>query len=152
MKEFNTTAVCIPEKHYMVDISETVGKIKLMVDAGKYFTINRARQYGKTTTLYALGKRLENEYLVLSLDFQGISHEGFSTESNFVRSFSRLIKRKKKTIKDIPEVIDKKLEKFLAQEVKADLGDLFDLLNTWCEISPKPIVLIIDEVDSASNN
>ena len=74
MKEFNTTAVCIPEKHYMVDISETVGKIKAMVDAGKYFTINRARQYGKTTTLYALGKRLENEYLVLSLDFQGISH------------------------------------------------------------------------------
>ena len=152
MKEFNTTAVCIPEKHYMVDISETVGKIKAMVDAGKYFTINRARQYGKTTTLYALGKRLENEYLVLSLDFQGISHEGFSTESNFVRSFSRLIKRKKKSITDIPEVIDEKLEKYFAQEVKADLGDLFDLLSTWCEISPRSIVLIIDEVDSASNN
>ena len=53
MKEFNTTAVCIPSKHYMVDITERVKEIKKMVDAGKYFTINRARQYGKTTTLNA---------------------------------------------------------------------------------------------------
>ena len=37
MKEFNTTAVCIPAKHYMVDISERVKAIKKMVDAGKYF-------------------------------------------------------------------------------------------------------------------
>ena len=27
MKEFNTTAVCIPSKYYMVDISERVKKI-----------------------------------------------------------------------------------------------------------------------------
>ena len=41
MKEFNTTAVCIPEKHYMVDLTERVKEIRKMVDAGKYFTINR---------------------------------------------------------------------------------------------------------------
>lgn len=33
----------------MVDISDRVAEIKKMVDTGKYFTINRARQYGKTT-------------------------------------------------------------------------------------------------------
>ena len=54
MKTFNTTAVCIPEKHYMVDLSERVTEIKKLVDSGKYFTINRARQYGKTTTIDAL--------------------------------------------------------------------------------------------------
>ena len=54
MREFNTTAVCIPSKHYMVDIIDKVNEIRKMVDAGKYFTINRARQYGKTTTLLAL--------------------------------------------------------------------------------------------------
>ena len=46
MKQFNTTAVCIPSKHYMVDLSERVKEIKELVDDGKYFTINRARQYG----------------------------------------------------------------------------------------------------------
>lgn len=34
MKEFNTTAVCIPSKHYMVDLSERVAEIKKLVDAG----------------------------------------------------------------------------------------------------------------------
>ena len=69
MKTFNTAAVCIPEKHYMVDLSERVTEIKKLVDDGKYFAINRARQYGKTTTLAALRKALKPEYEVLSLDF-----------------------------------------------------------------------------------
>ena len=43
MKEFNTTGVCIPAKHYMVDLSERVKEIKELVDDGKYFTINRER-------------------------------------------------------------------------------------------------------------
>ena len=67
MKSFNTTAVCIPEKHYMVDLSERMKEIKKMVDAGKYFTINRARQYGKTTTLNELGSFLSDEYDVICI-------------------------------------------------------------------------------------
>ncbi len=39
MKKFNTTGVCILSKHYIVDISERIKKIKKMMDAGKYFTI-----------------------------------------------------------------------------------------------------------------
>ena len=42
MKKFNTTAVCIPSKHYMVDLSERVAEIKKMVGAGEYFTIKQA--------------------------------------------------------------------------------------------------------------
>lgn len=45
MKEFNTTGLCIPSKHYMVDLSERVAEIRKLVDAGKYFTINRARLF-----------------------------------------------------------------------------------------------------------
>ena len=41
MKKFNTTAVCIPDKHYMVDLSERVKEIKKLVDAGKYFDLYR---------------------------------------------------------------------------------------------------------------
>lgn len=44
-KLFNVNAACIQELHYMVDISDKLEKIKSMVDAGQYFTINRARQY-----------------------------------------------------------------------------------------------------------
>ena len=62
-KRFCTTGTCIPEKNYMVDISE-------YIENGQYFTINRARQYGKTTTLYLLEKRLRENYIVLSLSFE----------------------------------------------------------------------------------
>ena len=96
MKKFNTTAVCIPSKHYMVDLSERVAQIKEMVDAGEYFTINRARQYGKTTTITALRKILVEEYSVLSLDFQGIGKAGFSTEEKFVQEFCRLVWSRRK--------------------------------------------------------
>ena len=62
-KYFNTVAVCRPNQHYMVDISDKLEQIGRMIDAGWYFTINRARQYGKTTTLKALAKFLEYEEL-----------------------------------------------------------------------------------------
>jgi hypothetical protein len=75
----------------MVDLTERVREIKVLVDDGKYFTINRARQYGKTTTLKALQDALKNEYLVLGLSFEGVTKVGSQTEGEFVQAFSRLI-------------------------------------------------------------
>ena len=69
-KRFNTTAVCIPSEHYMVNIDNRLKQIKQLVDENKYFTINRARQYGKTTTLRALYRYLKSEYYVVLMDFQ----------------------------------------------------------------------------------
>ena len=153
MKKFNTTAVCIPSRHYMVDLSERVAEIKKMVDAGDYFTINRARQYGKTTTITALKKNLEKDYTVVSLDFQGIGKAGFSTEEIFVQEFCRLVWNRRKSMPDIPDNIAGNLQKWKeSEEPKARLGELFDTLTEWCEKAAKSIVLIIDEVDSATNN
>ena len=59
-KRFCVTGTCIPEKNYMVDISKRIDRIvKDYIEQGKYFTMNRARQYGKTTTLYLLERRLQ---------------------------------------------------------------------------------------------
>lgn len=65
-----------------------IEKIKrLYVDKGKYFIINRGRQYGKTTTLMALEQYLKNDYMVIFLDFQKMSDESFENGKNFARSF-----------------------------------------------------------------
>ena len=69
-KKFNITGNCIPDRHYMVDLTSRLEQIKAQVDDGQYLVINRGRQYGKTTTLRALAKFLADEYYVLSLDFQ----------------------------------------------------------------------------------
>lgn len=53
-KTFNVTGLCLPSIHYMVDINNKLKAIKQLIDKGAYFTINKSRQYGKTTTLEAL--------------------------------------------------------------------------------------------------
>ena len=65
-KFFNVNGACNPNLHYMVDITDKLIQIKNMVDAGQYFIINRARQYGKTTTLKELEKNLKTEPAVSS--------------------------------------------------------------------------------------
>ena len=85
---FNTTAVCIPEKHYMVNLDSRLREIRQLVDEGKYFTINRARQYGKTTLLMALNQSLKNAYYTVSLDFQTFGSAEFRTEYTFAEAFA----------------------------------------------------------------
>ncbi len=48
-KRFNVTGSCNPEWHYMVDTEKRFKAVEDLIDMGEYFTINRARQYGKTT-------------------------------------------------------------------------------------------------------
>ena len=62
----------------MVDLTKRVQEITKLVDAGKYFVINRARQYGKTTTLTALYDHLIGRYVVISTSFEGIGNAGFA--------------------------------------------------------------------------
>ena len=60
MRYFNTEGRCKPDEHYMVGLGERLDRIKkIFVDRGKYFVMNRGRQYGKTTTLMALAEYLK---------------------------------------------------------------------------------------------
>lgn len=152
VKEFNTTGKCIPSKHYMVDLSERVREITKLVDAGKYFTINRARQYGKTTTIAFLTNYLKADYDVLSLDFQKISNAAFQSEEAFVQAFSRQVLARGKKL-SIPDSVKQKLQEYISRkEDKAVFDELFSALSKWCEESERPVVMIIDEVDTAANN
>jgi hypothetical protein len=45
--------------HYIVDINKKLNNVSQLIERGKYFVINRPRQYGKTT-LYMLERTLEN--------------------------------------------------------------------------------------------
>ena len=154
MKEFNTTAVCIPEKHYMVDLSERLKEIKKLVDAGKYFTINRARQYGKTTTLTALRHVLAEEYTVLSLDFQGIDNDVFESGASFSQAMARIVLDVNEFENvPIPEDTLKALNKLNETDSnKVKMDDLFRVFKRWIIKEKTSVVLIIDEVDSATNN
>ena len=146
---FNITGCCNPQEHYMVNLDSRLAQIKKMVDKGQYFSINKGRQYGKTTILKALREHLKNDYVVISMDFQFVSTSEFATENSFVKAFARLLWSRYH--REMPSEIEKQIK-----QMKSSLdyveADLFVTLSEWCEISSKPIVLMIDEVDSASNN
>ncbi len=154
MKTFNTTAVCVPDKNYMVDLSERVGEITTqLVDCGKYFTINRARQYGKTTTLTALERYLSQKYDVISIDFQDITGADYIDENQFVKGLAGVLCDAKDSMNaKLPDKHYDLLNKLSAQENTAKLNDIFRIFDTLCNDSARPIVWIIDEVDTATNN
>lgn len=142
---FNTEGACRPDIHYMVRIDDRLEQIKRRyVDRGKYFLINRGRQYGKTTTLKALAEYLQTEYQVISMDFQGISTKEYADEFTFVKAFMRMF----------AETFEEGgvTAAFANGTQQNTLGEMFYLLSEICKTASKPIVLMIDEVDSASNN
>ncbi len=73
-KRFNDTGLCIPYRHYMVDTSAKLKQIIQLTERGEYFTINRPRQFGKTTTLFLLAKQLNqlDDYVALRISFEEI--------------------------------------------------------------------------------
>ena len=147
MKRFNTTGLCNPKKHYMVDISDKLEKIKVLIENEEYFLINRPRQYGKTTTLTALENSLSGEYLVISISFEGIGDVIFNDEKLFCQTF---LKNSAKAIRIIDKDNSNKLLGYCGKVTNLD--ELSDYLNEFIEECNKEVILIIDEVDKSSNN
>ncbi|HLP61071.1 MAG TPA: AAA family ATPase, partial [Candidatus Deferrimicrobium sp.] len=148
-KRFNITGACIPERHYMVDISGKINEIFKMVEQGDYFVINRPRQYGKTTTIYTLNRLLKTfeEYFPINTSFEGIGQEGFDNAAVFIKAFFLLLNQEFKSSGNTD------LMKFLES---SPIPDRIDVLGVWIsdlvEKTGKKIVLMIDEVDKSSNN
>jgi len=145
MRKFNTAGLCIPEKDYMVDISEKLTRIKELIDTESYFTINRARQFGKTTILSALERLLQDEYVVASISFEGLGDESFQSVDLFCNEFMELIREAR--IHVSPN--DDTNEKWVNTNVTT-FRALGKHITEMCR--GKKVVLMIDEVDKTSNN
>ena len=145
LRRFNVTGLCVPSTDYMVDISDKLEKIVELIDSGSYFTINRARQYGKTTTLSLLEKRLGNSYICASISFEGADDNDFESPeafcSMFVQEVSRALAYSSAPADYSAEWIDTKA---------SDFRSLASHIEVMCR--SKKVVLMIDEVDKISNN
>lgn len=153
-RSFNITGSCNPQRHYMVPLDDRLKVIKeKYVDAGSYFVINRGRQYGKTTTLEALQNYLKAEYTVLLLDFQEIETAKFADDIVFSKTFAQKMSMAFEDVETRDrEKQQKLLVEFANESAGGGLSELFVCLSRMCRESSRPIVLMIDEVDSASNN
>ena len=147
MKRFNVTGTCVDTEHYMVDISAKLNEIEKLVDGKAYFTMNRARQYGKTTTLYYLEKRLEErgDYICASITFENAGINAFDNEETFCGMFLQKISKALRSSNASNEYA----KKWMGSCVTS-FNALNEHITDMCEVHK--LVLMIDEVDKSSNN
>ena len=146
-KRFNVTGSCNPEWHYMVDNAKRFKAVEDLIDSGEYFTINRARQYGKTTMLQMIWRRLSDRYLIIDCSFEGIDDNAFSSHAAFAKMFARQMVNRLE-----PRRIEEGLVNIWQDCTAKDLDELSETITRFTKMSPKPVVLTIDEVDKSSDN
>lgn len=149
LKRFNVTGICIPEQHYMADISGKIDSIITnYIEQGKYFTINRARQYGKTTTIYLLEQKLKKDYVVIPISFEAADEmfvSLYTLAAGMLRKISRVLKQQ-----NIKASVLDALKQPVSEQFPLD--DFSERITALCRDSEKEIILIIDEVDKSSDN
>ncbi len=147
-KRFNITGVCFPEEHYIMDNSAKLARIMELVEQGQYFTINRPRQYGKTTMLYFLMEQLKTSdgYIPVSLNFQGVDRKWHQSDDAFARMFAR-------ELHQFFEFSFPEIARFTKEQLAevSDMGGLSWLITRLANKFDKKLVLLIDEVDASSS-
>ena len=138
MKEFHVTGTCNPDRHYMVDISGRIEQItRDYIDKGKYFTINRARQYGKTTLMFLLRRYLLEKYIVISISFEA-ADELFVSSCALATGLQRSIGRQLR-MQEVPEAIVKGWEAPISKEFPFD--DFSERISQLCLQCGRKVVL-----------
>ena len=148
MRFFNTTGPVRCDEHYCLppltrfDLDEVLW----LIDQKKYFILHAPRQVGKTTYLLALMDYLnrEGKYRALYANVE----IGQSARENVRRGIRAVLSEMSSRARDFLG------DPFLQErwrEVLDEHGEdaaLNEALTLWAEASPKPLVLLIDEIDS----
>lgn len=148
-KKFNTTGVCIPSLHYMADTTDIIDQIiQDYIEQDEYFTINRARQFGKTTTLELLYQRLKEKYIVIDISFEA-ADEYFRSLRTLARGLSMDILECLKA-----QGVSNDLCRIWAASVSEEfpLRDFGKKITALCSRSDREVILTIDEVDKNADN
>ncbi len=135
MREFNTFGPVNPKQHYHVNRVAVKAAMREKIEKGRYFTLNAARQTGKTTLFREVIAELEAEgsYFGIVLDFGSL--KGFKEARWYERLGGQLqVQARRLKVTQTPVVI-------------RDHGDFVDWLQICVQERQQSGVLIIDEFD-----
>lgn len=150
MRFFNTEGPIRPDEHYSIppleriDLDEVLG----LVRSRKYFALHAPRQTGKTSALLALRDLLNGgavgAYRCIYANLE-VGRAGREDTMRAMRAMlGELARRARNTLGD--ETPDRL--RGPALETEGADGALIDVLSRWAEADPRPLVLLIDEIDA----
>lgn len=149
-KYFNISGICVPEKHYMVDILPKIEKItEEYIEPGYYFTINHGQLYGKTTILHQLSKQLQDRYLIIGITFIHVAYKMFECEEEFIREFAQLVSTTLEC-QELESVFTKDWNLYDKRDLSFE--KLFERFYRIYTLTNKEIILVIDGIDRRADN
>jgi len=144
---FNIAGPVFPQRHYCLPPLARIdmAHIRTLIDGEDYFVLHAPRQTGKTTCLLAMRDALnrEGKYFCVYANVEMAQ----STREQVEKGLSLIIQ----------EIADRALEEgehsaeILLRELIADPRMTLSLsvfLSRWCERLARPLVLLLDEIDS----
>ena len=148
MRFFNTEGPVRPDDHYCIPPLERIdldAVLRLIRDK-KYFVLHAPRQTGKTTALLALRDLLNagGDYRCVYADFEVGQAAREDTARAMRALLGELARRARVTLNDdTPDVL-----RGSALETEGADGALVDVLSRWAGADPRPLVLLLDEIDT----
>ena len=150
MRFFNTSGPVVPADHYCIPPLARVNldDVLQLVRNKRYFVLHAPRQTGKTSILLALRDLLNSgaagDYRCVYFNVEAGQAAGEDTSRAMRAVFRELAFRARSTLGD--ELVDEIWPDML--ERNGPDGALGEVLHRWASADRKPLVLLIDEIDS----
>ena len=148
MRFFNTAGPVKPAKHYCIAPLERLNLVEVLalIRDEKYFVLHAPRQTGKTSALLALRDLLNDEghYRCVYANVEVGQAAREDTQRAMRAILSELALRAQQALQD--EFVEEAWFDIL-QRSGPD-GALRQVLSRWAVADPRPLVLLIDEIDA----
>ncbi|MEM7495589.1 MAG: ATP-binding protein, partial [Myxococcota bacterium] len=145
---FNTAGPLNTAKHYGLDPLKRwdLSMVLSLIDQEKYFLVHAPRQTGKTTCLQALADHLNQQghHACVYFSVERARTAGADIDRGLQCILDELAKQARIQLGDV--WLDRHWREILQRHLGE--GALITALQQWCDQSPKPVVLLIDEIDS----
>ena len=148
MRKFNTEGPVVAADHYCIPPLDRVnlGEVLGLVRDKRYFVLHAPRQTGKTSTLLALRDLLngggEGDFRCVYVNVEAAQAVREDVERAMRVILGALASRARSLGDEFLHVV--------WPDILATFGDgaLGEALTRWCEADPRPLVLLIDEIDT----
>ena len=149
MRFFNTEGPVRPEKHYAILPLDRVDRDELLrlIHREKYFVLHAPRQTGKTSALLALRDLLnsgaEGDFRCVYANLEA----GQTARGDVSRAMSGILAELGRRARLLGDPFLANTWKEIRGESSED-NALAEALTRWSEADPRPLVLLMDEIDA----
>ena len=150
MRSFTTTGPIVPDRHYSIPPLERIdlGHILGLIEDQKYLTLHAPRQTGKTSVLLALANLLNDgsvgpyRCLYINVESAQVAHNDVASAITAVIDEIAMSGHDSLADDSIEEICTTVLA------LNRPHTALKRVLSRWARVDPRPLVLLVDEIDS----